>query len=175
MSLVIVRSPDGDIQSVDAAAFAQPDDWDAKEGGPWVGAYEGWEVLPSMPVEHMQANAMDEIARIETKGFEQFGQLATAIATIETWSDVKRAERDIETNAVPAEDYARAERYPFLWAISQVANISLANALTVAKPAVIADMTELAFAAARALVARQAVRDAQTATTIANATAKAVG
>jgi hypothetical protein len=150
--MIVVRSPEGQIITMPEAHY---------EGNE---AYEGWEVLPDgVPMDLARQNAMEEIGLSESAKLKQvFPDWATIIATIGTWTDIKRAERDIEDNTVPPDDSARAERYPFLWAIGQVAGIPIEEALVISKTAVIADMTEIALAGARALVARYQAGNATT-------------
>lgn len=103
---------------------------------------------------------------------QQFGDLAAAISVAMTWSDIKRAERDIQDNRVPTlaggalDIDAINERYPFLAAIAFVANIPIDQALQVAKAELWPQMVDVAVAAAKALLARRDVDQAASATAV---------
>ena len=169
--MVTIQSPEGGILVVDEADLSPPTMPDGAPGPvAWENPYPGWAVIaqggPTSETQSLvngqwvedlakaKAVAIDLINAAEHEQILQLQQLVTAIATCETWRDIKRAEQDAAEGKVPADTQGQAERYPFLWGISQVANITMANALTLAKTALIADMQEIALAGARALVAR---------------------
>lgn len=113
-----------------------------------------------LKLEGAHAAAMAEIKHTEEAN--QPMDLVAAVATIETWNEIKRAERDIEENKVPSDPQGLAERYPFVWAISQLANIDMLTAKDLAKEELIGSMRDIAFVGAQALISRRQVREATT-------------
>jgi hypothetical protein len=190
--MVTIKSPEGEILVVDEADLSPPSLPDGEQGPiAWESPYPGWVVVaegaPASDtqsfvngawvddLEKIKAAAMESINRFEADAVAQMAQLTTALATCETWRDIKKAEQDIADNKVPADTQGQAERYPFLWGISQVAGITMVNALSLAKTFLIADMQEIALAGARALVARYNAANATTAAQVEDAVSVAEG
>lgn len=177
--MVTIQSPEGEILVVDEADLSPPPLPDGQQGPvAWENPYPGWTIVTeSAPtsdtqslvnnqwvedLDKIKAAAIAAINAAEHDQILQMQQIVTALATCETWRDIKRAEQDIAENKVPADTQGQAERYPFLWGISQVANITMVNALSLAKTVLIGDMQEIAMTGARALVARYNANNATT-------------
>lgn len=125
------------------------------------------EIVPDL--DYLRSAAVAYVDRKQEAAADKLQKLVMNLATLEVWREIKQLERDSATGQIPGTQVGRQEEYPFLSSLASVAAVSLEVAATTAKAEIQPAVKRMALFAARALVARRKIAQAQTAEEIKSA------